>query len=241
MFRAARGGVNVPDATYIGDIDDGDLLHLGGGRRSRWDVRDEVVSGPDVPRLHRDGRADPGALPGVREPEREGVAGEDRARERSDDAGALPHVGGLHAGADQGAVGQRHERCGDARCPDLPRGRDREVGVRDPRAAADAGRSAASGRFCPTTRSTCWFWTTSRRSSTGSAPAARSTRTCVRSGSIPSTTSTATSLPVTTSFPTQRRRRRRSTASRTRCSGRIYPEGAFLGIDSGVARTRDRA
>ena len=65
--------------------------------------------------------------------------------------------------------------------------------------------------------------------------------TCARSGSTPCTTSTGSSRPAR---PDPGRRTDGSgarRASRTRSSGRIYPQGAFLGIDMGVARARDRA
>ena len=82
VFRAARGGVNVPTATYDRGHRRRDLLHLGGERRSRWHLRNQVLPGPGVPRLHGDGGADHRPLPRVREPERDGH-GPRRSRTRT--------------------------------------------------------------------------------------------------------------------------------------------------------------
>ena len=50
---AARGGVNVPDADLHRGHHRGHLLHLGGERRSRWHVRNQVLPGPRLPRSTR--------------------------------------------------------------------------------------------------------------------------------------------------------------------------------------------
>ena len=95
-------------------------------------LRHQVVSGPRLPGVHGDGGADLRPLPRVREPERSGVAGEDRARERAHDGGArrtcedfmLDRIKALSVNVTNGAetLGRVH----------LPGGRDREGRIRDP-------------------------------------------------------------------------------------------------------------
>ena len=131
------------------------LLHLGGRRRPRWHLRNQVLPGPGVPGLHGDGGADHRPLPRVREPERTGMAREDRARERAHDGGSGANLRGLPARPDQGSLDQRHQRRRDARCPDLPGGRDREVRARDLGPACGCPQGHASGRCCRRSRSTC--------------------------------------------------------------------------------------
>ena len=89
VFRGSTRRRERPDADVHRGHHDRDLLHLGGERRARRHVRNEVVSGPRVPRVHGDVGEDLRALPRVREPERQGMAREDRPRERPHDGGSL--------------------------------------------------------------------------------------------------------------------------------------------------------
>ena len=234
MFQARRGGVNVPTPTYIADIttaissisEANDALGGTFATKSCQDLTCPAYTETAVQILAH--CREYGNLNARTWPEK--IAHENALTM----AALCAHLGGIHARPDQGAVRQRHQRCHH------PLGlvfylveAIVQARVRDQRPAPDAERTQVPGAPSVLGARHAGAGHHLRPRSTASATRSPSLRICARSGSTRCSTSTPRRR-ARRSFLTRHRRRLPSMRLPANVQWAIYPQSAFLGIDSGA-------